>query len=143
MPRLYFYDTGLLCYLFDIRSPPQIRNHYAVGSIFENLIVIEVLKHYVNLAERPRQFFWRDNKGKEIDLVIEGAGKEIVIEIKAGKTRQMNAMANLEYWQKLSGSSAENSKIVYGGSGEIVNLKNGSFIPWNQFPGWLSNLQIL
>jgi len=71
MPKLYFYDTGLICSLLGITKPEQIILHPLNGSIFENLIVSEFRKHCFNRALNENLFFWRDNTGHEVDILIE------------------------------------------------------------------------
>lgn len=71
MPKLYFYDTGLLNYLLGVREYMQIQTHFAKGAIFENLIIAELLKQRYHNGKEPNLYFWRDHKGREIDLLIE------------------------------------------------------------------------
>jgi len=77
-------------------------------------------------------YFWRDRTGHEIDCVIEYGGKLITIEIKSGKTIKTNFLEGLEYWQKLTGSSPENSYLVYGG-GENQKRSIGQVCGWSHF----------
>src|SRR3970282_2583357 len=70
-PKLYFYDTGLASYLLDIREARQLETHPARGALFESLLVSEWLKHRFNRALPTNAFFWRDNVGNEIDLLLD------------------------------------------------------------------------
>ena len=74
-PKLYFYDTGLLCALLDIQSPEQVSTHYLRGHLFENLVIAEYVKHRLHLGMRSNAFFWRNSTGHEIDLLIETGGR--------------------------------------------------------------------
>jgi len=139
MPKLYFYDTGLLSHLLDIKSPEQMSTHYSYGSVFENFIILEALKNFTHRGLKAPLFFWRDHKGKEIDLVIQTDTGEISIEIKAGKTLNDSYFKNLKYWSSLS-KNTQHLSVVYGGSNEIISTKHGQLIPWNQFDNWLSKL---
>ena len=61
MPKLYFYDTGVACSLLGIREVEQVNTHFAKGALFENLIILELLKHRYNQGLENNLYFWRDN----------------------------------------------------------------------------------
>jgi len=67
-PKLYFYDTGLLCHLLGIREAVQIATYPLRGALFENLLVSETAKAYLHHRRPAPLFFWRDRTGHEIDL---------------------------------------------------------------------------
>jgi uncharacterized protein len=69
-PKLYFFDTGLLCQLLGIREAAQIVSHPLRKAIFENHVVAEVAKAYLHHRRTLPIFFWRDRPGHEIDLLI-------------------------------------------------------------------------
>jgi uncharacterized protein len=85
-PKIYFYDTGLLCYLLGVASENVLMNHYAYGSIFENFVINEVSKYIFNNKLRSRLYFYRDSNGVEVDLLIDSGTKTLGIEIKASET---------------------------------------------------------
>jgi predicted AAA+ superfamily ATPase len=87
-----------------------------VGSLFENMVVIEYLKHRYNRGKRNNSFFWRDKTGHEVDLLIEQAETLIPVEVKAGKTINPDYFRNLHYWQSLAGSGTGHSYVIYGGT---------------------------
>jgi predicted AAA+ superfamily ATPase len=70
-PKLYFYDTGLVCHLLGIRTPAELRDHPLRGSIFENWAVTEVLKWRWNRGLRSDLAFYRDQRDAEVDLVVD------------------------------------------------------------------------
>jgi predicted AAA+ superfamily ATPase len=71
--KIYFYDTGLLCFLLGISEPAQIGQHYSRGSLFENMVIIELMKNRFNRNVRPDFYFWKDSNQVEVDLVsLEG-----------------------------------------------------------------------
>jgi len=86
MPKLHFYDTGLVCWLLGIREPQQLRNHPLRGAIFETWVVSEIMKHRTNQGEHGGLFFYRDQHGTEADLVLEHGDHVTVVEAKAGQT---------------------------------------------------------
>lgn len=115
-PKLYFYDTGLVCSLLGIKNPDEIRTHFLKGALFENFIFSEIAKHYYNRGIRPDLYFWRDNTGNEVDCIIEDGSRSKVIEIKSGATIGTDFFNGLNYYRKISALSAENMFLVYGGN---------------------------
>ena len=85
-PKLYFYDTGLVCYLTKWSSPEVAMNGAMSGALLENFAVSEIIKSYQNAAKEPFLHYYRDRDTKEIDLIIEGDGKLCPIEIKKTTT---------------------------------------------------------
>ena len=85
-PKLYFYDTGLLCSLLGIQSADQIAGHCPRGQIYESFAISEYLKARLNARLRPNAFFWRDSSGHEIDLFLEDGPDVTAAEIKSGET---------------------------------------------------------
>jgi len=69
--KLYFYDTGLLCYLLRIKSIDQFNDSRMKGRIFENLIVSEYQKRNSHLSLHEDYYFWQDSHGHEVDLLVE------------------------------------------------------------------------
>ena len=132
MPKLYFYDTGLLCYLLTINTPQDLFAHFARGTIFENLIITELVKSAYHRGKAPQLYFWRDHRGREIDLLIEKGQQLIPIEIKSGTTKTMDYFKNLSYWNELSGNAPNTSYVVYGGT-ETLNTKQGRLVNWRSF----------
>ena len=86
-PKLYFYDTGLLCHLMGIGDVSQLRLSSHLGAVFENLIVAETAKNHLNCAEDPRLFFYRSDSGIEVDLLdFTNDSTPMAIEVKSGQT---------------------------------------------------------
>jgi len=81
-PKLYFLDTGLLCYLLRIRDPGDLLVHSSRGAIFESFVVAEFLKRAYHNGKDPDIFFWRDAAGHEVDVIIDLGKKVIPLEIK-------------------------------------------------------------
>jgi len=132
MPKLYFYDTGLLSYLLGIKHASQVQLHFAKGAIFENLVIAEFIKQTYHAGRESAIYFWRSHKGKEIDLIIENAGKLTPVEIKSGVTRSVNYFENLMYWNKLSKNDPQKSYVVYAGDSDQLT-KEGNLISWMSF----------
>jgi uncharacterized protein len=116
-PKIYFNDTGLLCFLLGIDREESISSHYLRGGIFENLIVNEIFKHGFNFGKRLNLYFWRDKRGKEIDLLLDFQKSRVAIEIKAGKTITGDFFKNLGYYGELDTlCPPANRYIIYGGT---------------------------
>ncbi|MCY4024830.1 MAG: DUF4143 domain-containing protein [Acidobacteria bacterium] len=80
MPKLYFYDTALACWLLGVREPGQLRTHPLRGAIFETWVVSEVLKHRTHRGESGGLSFYRERNGAELDLLIEEPDRLTVVE---------------------------------------------------------------
>lgn len=132
-PKIYFYDTGLLCHLLDIKSSGQLSTHYLRGGIFESFVISEILKLHYNNARHPSLYFWRDKGGHEVDCLIEEGMDLIPIEIKSGRTVSTDFFADLSYWSKLSGIPQENTFLIYGGD-ESQKRSYGRVLSWKDFP---------
>lgn len=85
-PKLYFYDTGLVCYLTKWSSPEIAESGAMNGALLENFAVSEMMKGYQNAGLEPYLYFYRDRDTKEIDVIIEGDGKIYPLEIKKTAT---------------------------------------------------------
>jgi predicted AAA+ superfamily ATPase len=130
IPKLYFYDTGLICTLLGIHNVQQLEFHPLYGSVFENLIVSELIKQSYNRARNESLYFWRDNIGHEIDVIIDMMGELFPVEIKSGATINNDFFNGLLYWFGLSG--AKRGAVIYSGN-STQNRSNGiDIIPWNR-----------
>jgi len=130
-PKIYFYDTGLLCYLLGIEKPSQLQTHFARGSIFENMVILDLLKNRCNKGLQNNLFFWRDNHGKEVDCIIESGAKLYPVEIKSSHTRSLHFFDIISYYTFLAKEKAGKGFVVYSGNEEVV-LKQGHLLPWNK-----------
>lgn len=81
-PKLYFYDTGLVCYLTKWSSAETLESGAMNGAILENYVVAEIMKTYLNNGKEPFMYYYRDKDAKEIDIVLEHDGVLNPIEIK-------------------------------------------------------------
>jgi len=128
-PKLYFHDTGLLCYLLGIKRGEQLLSHPLRGAIFENYIVAEVVKAFRHHRLDPAIHFWRDQTGHEIDLLIEEGGELYPVEIKSGQTFVPEMADTLKWWCALAEQPIEKATLVYGGQDTFT--RNGiSVRPW-------------
>ena len=139
MPKLYLYDTGLVCSLLGISNAGQLNLHPLYGNIFENLIVSEFKKHVLNRSVNEDIFFWRDNAGHEIDIIIDKKDSFVPVEVKSGKTVTDEFFKGIKYWQRLTGLPS--GTVIYGGD-ETYSYSDGrQAISWRN-PETLFNQKI-
>jgi predicted AAA+ superfamily ATPase len=124
-PKLYFYDTGLVCFLLGIENEQQLDLHPLRGAIFENLVVLEFLKNRLNKGKLPNLFFYRDQAQYEVDLLQENGGFIYAYEIKSAKSFNTSFLKNLDYLQKLLGNHLASRQVIYDGELEIEVPENG------------------
>lgn len=125
--KIYFYDTGLACSLLNIESEQQLETHSMRGSLFENMIIADLLKARWNKGKESNLYFWRDHHGHELDVIIEG-DPLIPVEIKSGQTVTSDFLKGVNYWMALSGE--KEGYIVYGGGSEQIR-KGVTVLPWS------------
>jgi predicted AAA+ superfamily ATPase len=117
-PKLYFYDVGLAAYLLGIEHERQIFSHPLKGALFENLVVLEALKHRLNRGLRSNLHFYRDSSGLEVDLLASFADRLVGIEIKAGATVRREFFRGLHKLSGLLPRPLDGQILVHGGDGE-------------------------
>ena len=129
-PKIYFNDTGLLAYLLDIDSGNIIGRDPLIGSIFENLIVLELMKARYNQGLNPNIYFFRDSNGLEVDIIYKKGSQLIPIEIKSAATFNKVFAKSIHKFQKLT-PKAQKGFVVYAGdftaqteTYSIVNYRN-------------------
>ena len=112
-PKVYFYDTGLAAYLLGIRSVGDLGVHFARGPLFENLVINELTKNWLNRGQRPPFYFWSDQSSHEVDLLIDRGTSLTAVEIKSSKTIRPDFFKGLQYFNTLAPESER--VLVYGG----------------------------
>ena len=128
-PKLYFLDTGLLCYLLQIRSPEELFHRAERGAAFESFIVSELFKNFMHRGEQPSIFFWRDAAGHEIDIIIDLGRTLIPVEVKSAGTLASHFFDSLAYWRNLAGDDSAPAALVYGGDRHL--RRSGTVVhPW-------------
>ncbi len=121
-PKYYFTDVGLLAYLLGIEKPEQVSRDPLVGSIFENLVVIEALKGRYNQGHYADLYFFRDSNGTEIDLLCKTTQGLVGVEIKSSSTWHTKFAKGL---LNFSNASAQLLRSIVVYSGESIDLSNG------------------
>lgn len=121
-PKYYFTDTGLLSYLLAIEKPAQITRDPLVGSLFENLSVLEALKARYNQGLTANLYFFRDYQGNEVDLLYKSGSQLTGIEIKAAATWHSSFKKGLQRFEA-NNTALARRYVVY--SGEHMAFSDG------------------
>lgn len=132
-PKLYFYDSGLLCYLLRIHTKEQLQTHSIKGNLFENQMIADYVKqmyHHNNLKDL---WFWRDSAGHEVDFIIDDETGMEIVEFKASMTVMPDMFKGLTYFEQLSGMEKLTKTLVYGGDKAQFRTA-GRVLPWKAFP---------
>ncbi|MGA2082062.1 MAG: DUF4143 domain-containing protein [Holophaga sp.] len=130
-PKFHLVDSGLACHLLGIAKPEQLAWHPLRGSIFESWAVGEVLKARLNRGHAPRLFHYRENRGPEVDLLVQGETGWKLLEVKSGQTVDSSFFKNLTELAERLGPEAEVEKrLVYGGSADRTQQGVRVF-PWS------------
>lgn len=131
-PKLYFYDVGLAAYLLGAQSAAHVRAHPLRGALFENLVVVEVLKWFLHRARRDGMHFYRDSHGNELDLLLELGTGVYPIEVKAGETVAADAFRGLRAFARLYDAPPPNGgALVYAGEEEQLR-SDGWVVPFRR-----------
>jgi hypothetical protein len=123
-PKVYFADTGMLCWLLGISDPDQARLGPAAGGIMESLVVSEVYKGLLHMGMQPRIHFWRTSAGSEVDLVVEFMGKLVPLEIKLSATPRPEMAASIHAFKNDFGDKSLPGYVIHPGN-VCLPLGNG------------------
>lgn len=115
-PKLYFHDVGLASWLLGIRQESHLEVHPLKGQLFENLVVLEIMKQFFNQGKHPQLHFYRDSSGLEADIVFEEGDWLVITEIKSGQTIAGEAFGSLQKTRKILGERVRRMYLVYGGT---------------------------
>jgi uncharacterized protein len=131
-PKLFFNDTGLLCFLLSVRDSRDLKSHPLFGNIFETFVISEFYKRIYHTAEIPPLYFWRDKTGNEIDLLVDFGNKLYPVEIKASRTYSASFKDNISKWLELKDNVQTEGLILFNGEGVMGSLSNIPAVPWWQ-----------
>lgn len=128
-PKLYFYDSGIVCKLLGLQSAEQLITHPARGAIFEGFIIAEIVKAFFAKGQSAPIYYWRDHSGHEVDLLVDHGGKLLSFEIKSGMTLNTDLVKGLYQWQNISNLPKESCHIIYAGD-EKLKFQEWTILPW-------------
>jgi len=128
--KLYFYDTGLVCFLLKINDSASVKTSAYKGSLFENFIINEYIKQQYHQNLLLDFWFWRDAVGHEVDFIWQDTEKLNLVEIKASETIIPEMFKGLSYMKKFMPDLIESKTIVHTGlfnqnrtAGEVLSWK--------------------
>ncbi|MDF1655432.1 MAG: ATP-binding protein [Coxiellaceae bacterium] len=121
-PKLYFIDTSIASYLLDIQSPQQMAREKLRGALFENMVIVELMKYRYNQGKDANLYFYRDSNQNEVDVVMQHHDKIIPIEIKSTATFSGALIKNIEKFQLMAGKRSPIGFLIY--SGELEQKVN-------------------
>jgi uncharacterized protein len=131
-PKLYFYDTGLLCHLLKISKTESLLTHPIKGALFENMMIAEYVKQMHHQSNPQDLWFWRDAAGNEIDLMVDKGDQIDIIEFKASETIKTQMFDGLSKFEEISQIKNLNKSLVYGGT-TSQKRSAGNLVSWMEF----------
>ena len=114
-PKVYFTDTGMLCYLAGLKDPDHAAAGPLGGPIFETAVLLQIVKAFVNRGDEPQVHFWRTSAGSEVDLVVEAGGKLIPMEVKLSATPRPAMASGIRAFQEDLGDKAGQGFVIHPG----------------------------
>lgn len=130
MPKLHFYDTGLVSWLLGIRSVAQVRAHPLRGALFETWVASEILKQRVHRGEAAGLFYYRDSHGAEADLVVTAGERIALVEAKSGATVSPDMLdAVRKVRPALASRTPPEAVLIYGGE-TPQKRSDVTVLPW-------------
>ncbi len=130
-PKLYFYDTGLVCSLLGLQTSSQMMFSDMKGALFENLVIADMLKKSLFAGKQPQLYYWRDSNGNEVDLLEENGGQLNAYEIKSGSSLRLDWFRGLDGFAALSGIDASGKSVIYAGDFNYLT-ESGKFVSWKE-----------
>ncbi|PKO21276.1 MAG: GTP-binding protein [Chloroflexi bacterium HGW-Chloroflexi-1] len=127
-PKVYFTDTGLLCYLVGLRDAEHAAAGPMGGALLENLVVAELFKTSLHRGEEPALYFWRTAAGAEVDLVVETQSGLIPIEIKAAATARPEMAREIIAFRRDFADRATNGYVIHPGHAALP--LGGGVLAW-------------
>lgn len=132
-PRIYFLDTGLLCYLTGITTVNQIFKGPFSGQLFETVILGEIVRSFHNRGKIPRIHWWRTSYGEEVDFIIEDGGKITAVEIKLSSRTNKQMAKNLFSFCDLFSDKIHKAFLVNLSHEKIIYNERIISIPYIDF----------
>lgn len=135
-PKVYFYDTGLACYLLGIEAESLLKKHPLHGALFENMLVVEYIKWAHHRAREPRATFFRDSRGNEVDLTVQLQTETTPIEIKSSQTFNESFLKGVKVLQSIEANRAK--PIIALGASDSQRRTDFDASSWWQLSEFLS-----
>lgn len=130
-PKLYFIDSGLASALLNIKSADEFMLSHFRGALVENFFIMECVKNNLNRGLGQHFYYWRDNNGVEIDLIIESSEGMLPVEIKSGQTYTKDFSKNLKKF--MAYSDIQKGLVIYDGEMEFVGSDGIKVSNWKNY----------
>ncbi len=131
-PKIYFIDTGLASYLLGIQKVEHVATHPLRGSLFENLVMSELLKNRFNRGKTDNLYFIRDRKGNEVDILLDYGPSLDLVEVKSAQTISSDFFRGIEHYRRIY-REVRNCLLIYGGDKSRVH-GGVTVVPWKDLP---------
>jgi predicted AAA+ superfamily ATPase len=140
-PKLHFIDSGLACWLLGIRKPQELKSHPLRGALFESWAVAEVSKAFSNRGVRSKLHYWRDHRGREVDLVVDRGRDLVGVEMKSGATVHPSFFESLERFSALAREAVPPPpegvhRVLVTGGGDRQERSAGLVLPWEEIQSY-------
>ena len=135
-PKLYFYDTGVACFLLGILAPDHVENHPLRGALFENSVINEIMKFDLHRNQYADLSFYRDGNGNEVDLLYRRGQTLVPIEIKSGQTISGDYFKGIDYFSKHFGTRG--GAVIYAGTSTQRRSNGQTAIPFDDLSAFLA-----
>jgi len=135
-PKLYFYDVGLAAWLMGITREEHLAVHPLRGHLFENMVVLEILKAIHNRGEKPNMYFYRDSSKNEADILLEAGDGIRLLEVKSAQTVASGAMKPMRVVADILGERVKDMSLVYGGE-DYQKRSDFEVLPYKDIKSYL------
>ena len=131
-PKVYFVDTAIVCFLLGITSPASLVTNQLYGSIFENMIIMELIKAKRNRGKGDNIHFWREDRGLEVDAVLQYGNYLRAVEIKAAKTIKTSLANGITQWKEAVKANTDAQRFVIYGGEEDQEIDGVKWVSWRR-----------
>jgi hypothetical protein len=132
-PKVYFTDTGTLCYLSGLKDPDHAAAGPLAGAIFETAVLTEIIKTFVHRGDEPEVYFWRTSTGSEVDFIVQMEGRLIPIEVKLSATLHPSMAGSIVAFQKDIGAKADSGFVIHPGDNRLPLSARVMGIPFSEW----------
>lgn len=130
MPKVYFTDVGMLCYLTALKDPEHAASGPMGGPIMETAVLSEIVKSLTHRGIEPQVYFWRTSAGTEVDILIETGGKLVPVEVKLTATPRPAMASSIKAFQEAFGDKAMRGYVVHPGDARLPLGSNVTALPF-------------
>ncbi len=137
-PKLYFYDTGIVCSLLRINDEKSVKVHHLYGALFENFVISEIIKLFYHSGKQPQIYYYKESNGKEIDCIIEKSFNNIIaLEIKGGETFNKDYLKNFSVFSESNFSQVK--KYLLFPEAKNTQIEDIYLFNWNGIEEIINN----